>query len=321
MPTYVKPMRERESDDTIIGSQIVRRYRVMGTDTEADTYNAIDSVTSLRVPRRTETLDTDARYVVIARAADWDNYSQEYGNVWIVRVIYQKPQFDLVENSLEWAWDHELVSVPASSDYYGRPLLNAAGDPLIGTYPKTMIAHTLHVFFNAVYSPGAAVAVLNKVNSASLTVFPGGADSFTAEQANMLCRGFRPVNPMTAQGQVQRIQATFSFLDGDYPWFFHAANQGYNARYTNGTDSGTYFGRIHARNNALPVEEPVQLNALGVPVYSTLYGATQSLYTFLNNADVPAHVVYRNEPDTDTFEAIFETLGNYDFTGFLAGVM
>lgn len=317
MPTYVKLLRQRESTDEPVSSRRVLRYQVRGATTEAEAYNSIDAETGLRVPQRLEALTDDQEYVCMVRRADWDNFSQEYGNIWTVRCEFHKPQFELLTPDIEWEFGHALHSMPASSDYYGRAMLNSAGDPLIGTYPKTMVSLVLTVRFNAYYRSDIAKDVIDKVNTNSMTIFPGGWN-YEIEPAQMRCMSYRPLNMMTRQGQPQRLEASFAFLDGNYPWFLHAANQGYRGWYLRVSDN--FIGDFHTIGDRKRVEFPIQLTNTGTPVNYDLYGVTEALYPWNFPPGVPEHVRYEFA-EGGTYDAIFETLGNYDFAGFLPGIM
>lgn len=309
MPTYVKKMRERDGTDAVVGGRLVDQYRVMGPANQIDALNATDSVTGQQVPKRGDTHPDDPQFIVMDRSIVWQDISAELGDIWIVQVSYQKPQWEFVANSLEWKWETELLSVPSSVDVNGKALLNAAGFPIVGSYSRPIFVLSLYIWFDAVFLPATAKAVMNRVNSVSQNIFAGTAEAFSVDAGNMLCRQFVPISPQKTSGNTQRIQAVFSFQDGSYPWFLHAPNQSYS-----GWSAGPVPGNFKVGQD--DVAEPVLLDNTGLPLVSgyTVNGAAPIV-----SPAVPSWVQY--ETVGDTYEAIFETLDNYNFTGFIAGVM
>lgn len=314
MADYVKKMREGQARDSIINGRIVDQYRVFGPTTKLLALAAVDTDTGQRVPKRNDPLDEDNEFRVIDRDCVWQGISADKGNVWIATVEYHKPQFEFILNSLEWKWEPELLSVPASVDHFGRALLNSAQIPVVGTYSKPVFVLSLYVWFNAVFSPALAKAVANKVNTSAMTIFNGTAEAFSIDSGNMLCRTFRPIAVQQSAGNTQRIEAVFSFQDGSYPWYLHAPDQSFSGWYSS---SGTAKSGNFLNSAGDEVAEPILLNGSGVPLLS---GYTVGGQTPAGPPAVPTWVNYRLSSG-GTYEAIFETLGNYEFSGFISGVM
>lgn len=313
MPNYVKKMRQREGEDAFLQGRQTERYRVYGPTTQIEALNAVDADTGTAVPRRGDPHDEDPEFIVFDRLAVWQDYSQEYSDIWVVEIVYRKPQWEFTTDGLEWFWEGALISTPSSVDAYGRALVNSASQPLVGSYDKATFVQNLHVWVNGVYSPALAKAVTSRVNSTSMTLFPGTSDAFGIDAGNMICRIVEPVQSQRSPGVTQRLHMLFSIQDGLYPWFLHAPDQSYAGYYSS---SGSTVPGNFTNSNGSEVSSPVLLDGGGGP----LTGG----YTVEGKPAVstiaPSWVQFELT-DAGTYEAIFETEKNYDFTGFIPGVM
>lgn len=323
MATKVKKIRPREANDSPFGFEVVRQYRVMGPSTEFDALKAVDDTTGLAIPQRSlfggDPLDDNSAYTVYERNCVWENYSAEYGDVWIIRITYRSPQFDVTTESLEWEWDQQLITQQASSDINGNPLINLAGDPLIGGYGRETLMHILRVWFTRTYTPSTTSSIVNMCNASALTLFPGTAEATTIDAEQMKCLYYKPLDRLKKNGQQVRIETAFAFLPGYRPWQLKTPNTGFNSWYF-GTGNVSAKGRLHFNYNRQPSEDPVLLDFAGRPLSGTsTYRVTEALEVAIANPEAYPWIEARNVDGG--IELIFDQYNTYEFTGFITGVM
>jgi hypothetical protein len=301
-------------------------YKVAGDFNELTCRTAVDDTTGLAVPLLDSEHPLNANLIVSDIAVDRVGYSPAYGPVFEVRVTWSTSvnSYDIGPTYTRYMWDFEEETETVDSDVNGRAFVNTAFDPVTGGFQCVKQILVLRVWRQEpVFDVARAYQSQGRVNSDEMAVL-----GQTFPKGSMLLWSYRPTQPLRV-GQTGPIETELLFkfkepkTEDDEPWQAQMRNVGFNGYGTN-----VLYGPFRPEKSSDFVTDPIPLDLQGKPLYGSYkIGISTDNPITTNEAGIAAFFdagfpkAIESNTKPKFLRLIFQVRKDYDFRGFVPGVM